>query len=127
MPNKPRSITIKINPYGATLKLFTSLPSYRKAVEKAGETTQADDNCCGETTAIGNQTIIVGIFDNSFNTLVHELTHVCTIVLMDTDSLIHNNTFNDEPLAYLLGWLTEEVMKKLHKVKAVNLIDTQGE
>jgi hypothetical protein len=46
------------------------------------------------------------------NTLSHEILHLGINILTTREILITNNS---EPLAYYIGWLTEEILTKLKK------------
>lgn len=51
------------------------------------------------------------VFDGSRNTAVHESVHMARIILEHCS--IQWSAKNDEPLAYLAGWLSEQVLDYL--------------
>lgn len=61
------------------------------------------------------QLLIMGVIPKTpsdYGTLAHELFHVVTMLLDRLNAPLEMNK-NDECYAYLLGWLTEQVYKKL--------------
>lgn len=57
--------------------------------------------------------IVIGIFNNNTAILVHELVHVCSKIFL-THGILYD-TENDEPYAYLMGYLFESVMELMYE------------
>ena len=97
----PPVLTISVSPYPAVLHFTTSREAY--LIERARHTQETVD--IGDANGIasdfdGGMTHIVGVFDWSRKTLVHELGHVCIKVLERCGVPIDQRT--SEVFCYLL-------------------------
>lgn len=97
---------IRITPYNRILKVYTDQSKFPK-IDFEGY-----DSVHGITHVDGNS-IHVGIYDSSINTLAHEMVHAAYGILSQADIPI--TAENQEALAYLTGWLVQTTLDKLKR------------
>lgn len=107
--------TIKIPIYDITLKIRVA-DSWKELKEKYPYDYE-DKECKGCTTEFLNGSIGLFVPPNNGDTLVHELHHVKSLVWKIIGH--HPSTEEDEPDAYLIGWL----YNKVNKVINIHLAD----
>lgn len=56
---------------------------------------------------------IVIFSDQSHNTIAHECTHICSLLMADKGMTYEVD--NDEPMAYLMGYIAEQVYEVLSR------------
>lgn len=75
--------------------------------------------CCHVVAdAQGKNHRMLCVFDNEPNTTAHEAVHMARMIL-DYVSIKYTKD-NDEPLAYMVGWLTAEMLKFLNQKELAN-------
>ena len=60
-----------------------------------------------------NGEVVIGIFNNSLSTVVHEITHLVLFLLELRH--INPNESNGETMAYIQAWLFDEIVKRMDK------------
>lgn len=102
---------INLIPYDIDLYFFLDFKEYKNYCDKNDIETW--ENVKGITHNQQDGTVIVGVFDGSINTLVHELAHVAIYTFDYIGSKICEET--EEPFAYFMGFLAEKLVKELNK------------
>lgn len=105
-----REIYIPI--YGKTLIYVNNQKDYQKACEDYDLDGYGDD-VRGATHFDNDQTFVVVVFDNSLNTLIHELGHVCVMLFEHIGFAIESG--KEEPFCYLIGWIAEQLQDEFIK------------
>jgi hypothetical protein len=103
-----RQKKIKIPLYFGTLTLIQTEDF--KAIEKKYNLTTTE--CCDAITfEVGEEVIVLFGAETSASLMAHEAVHVTSIVF--TNVGIKGDLDNDEPFAYFLGWVVEQMDKFL--------------
>ena len=101
---------MRIEPYGWHLYVFTDRAKLVRFVTRrtGGQKLMAyARDCDGMTINNAEQKeFYTGVFDHSVSTLAHEMCHVSVWLLANAGVTIDQE--NDEPLAYLVGYLVRE-------------------
>lgn len=107
---------IKIAPYGCILHVTDNFEDWHRTYKRlSGMTHESGDQ--GLTWDRENGNYYVGIFSGGLDTLVHELAHVC-LGIADRVQL-GNITKEQEQFCYLIGHMTNEVVKLYPKFKGI--------
>ena len=110
------AIDFSIPIYGGTVRLITSTEEY---IEEADS--DCDCECKGLAemvpgeTADGGNIYLVGIFDSSATTLVHELSHTALNVISRAGFSAHDG--NGEPFSYLLDYFFQSATQLLKEAE----------
>jgi len=113
---KPKhSFVVPLSPYNFKLKVVTSYDNIGPSLPE--DTKNTSDAL---TFAIGDDSIYVAFrsCEPPVEHIAHELFHVCSIV---AEIIGHDHRKEDEPLAYLMGFMMKEVVKGLDKAKSKGL------
>ena len=103
---------MKIPIYGGELKILI-LPDFNKVAKKNNLVLDGGEDAF---VFISEKNEIVMCFQKDFinpGLVAHEAIHVASILFRTMK--IEMDPFNDEPLAYFIGWVVDEVYKKLDK------------
>lgn len=113
---------IKIVPYGCILHLTNSKEEWLRKYKKLTGQSYDADGCDGLTYDHGDANFYVGVFNGEMGTLAHELGHVCLDVAerVQLGDIIQEQ----EQFCYLLGYLTEQSIKTLDKMKGTNNVSS---
>ena len=103
-------IQINIAPFKGTLYITKCREEYLKKRNEFKEPVPDISDCIG-IASDENNCHVVGIFDGTVSTLMHELAHVCFKVLEYCSIEVSAN--NSEVFCYLQEYLMIEVLKEL--------------
>lgn len=104
--------TIRAEPYGWRVRVFRDREQWARVTARNGFGSLRDRRIeasdCGGITSTDCETkrAYVGIFEESVNTLSHEMTHVALEILSNAG--VRFTPTNNEAIAYLVGYLTGE-------------------
>lgn len=104
---------IKIPIYGGKIKFYTDHATYARAVKRdTGES--VDDPVLGVTHRCDSGDYIVGVFDGSLQTAVHEAGHV-TFAIMEHKGIDPTEPAGEEAYCYLLDHIWAAMQKEMVK------------
>lgn len=106
---KQKSFTLDASPYERKIRVFLTKEVYKKAAK-----IKDDDLDCDGCTDGDGDLILVGVFDNKIETLVHEMSHAVIEIFDHIGQPI--NKESEEAFSYLLGNLTGKAAKKITKL-----------
>ena len=105
---------IKIEPYGCVLHVTDNFPEYKRVYERVSPF-EAQECYSGLTYDNQDGHYYVGLFTHDMNTIVHELAHVCLMIAGRVQ--LGDIVKEQEQFCYLIGWLTQEVLKRYPQFK----------
>lgn len=108
---------IGVDVYGRNVWVTRDIETAKRLVWRhCGHRVTDDDFCCKGFTANGLGNNVVWLHEKSWvTTLAHEMTHVALNIFNHTSANVDTN--NQEPTAYLIGYLTGEAFHWLEAQK----------
>ena len=108
---------ISVDVYGQNVWITRDIETAKRLAWRHCGRRITDDDFCGKgLTAYGFGNSVVWLHERSWvNTLAHEMTHVALNIFNYTNANVDTN--NQEPAAYLIGYLTGEAFHWLDAQK----------
>lgn len=99
-------------PYPVNLEIVTDIVVFNKKYEKLKGYAPDINGCKGYTSFSGNR-VLIGIFTDSLNTLIHELNHFCLWVFDYIGMPV--NSSNSEAYCYYYDYIFNQAYKLVAK------------
>lgn len=102
---------IKLNPYPITIDVVFTKQDFTKRYKKVRGYSADLERCNGMTAYLADDVLLVGVFNSSTVTLVHELNHALIHTMEYVGLSIVSQT--SEAYCYLMDSVLEQVLPKL--------------
>lgn len=118
MARQQQSFTLKAHPFEVDVKFHLTRASFKRAIKDKEIRKSLEDEDHEGITYRQDDIVHIGIFTEGLNVLIHELTHAVIDIFDGIEMPINLNT--QEPVAYLMGSLSEKAWDKITKLRMKN-------